>query len=174
VRDYCSGAYIQPLFSGCSPGSGRDVDSSLYGNPDLANREWKLKFADKVDEIVRQLRETKVGDSSPLLEGLQSVAVTSFGPASRQKVENKRVVVLSDMIHNTPALNLYQGAPSARSFIGTPYYAKTRASLRGAAVDVFLIVRDTARQVQQPTLYKFWVDLIQASDGFLKTWEPLQ
>jgi hypothetical protein len=167
-------AVIQPLFSACSPGSGRDVDSRIYGNPELADRQWKQQFANKLDGIVESLKNQAPGDNSPILEGIQSIAVTAFGPSLRQKTPMKRAIIFSDMIHNMPGLNMYRAVPRSDNFIGTPYYAKTRSSLRGANVDVFLIVRDTQKEIQQPALYKFWVEVVQASDGYLKSWEPLQ
>lgn len=165
---------IEPIFMGCSPGTGRDVDSSFYGNPELADRRWKRLFGDKVDLVVTEVQKISPQVISPVLEGIQSVAVTAFGTPLASLASEKRLVIISDMIHHTKDFSMYQGAPSFDTFRETQYYPKVKQSLRGASVDVFLIVRETRRNVQKPPLYKFWVEAIQASNGFLRYWEPLQ
>ncbi|WP_155970067.1 hypothetical protein [Nitrospira japonica] len=165
---------IEPLFFGCSPGSGRDEDNGFYGNPELANRRWKRMFADKVDAVINELQKLPPQQNSPLLEGLQSVAVTSLGSPLAANASTKRILLLSDMIHHTPELSMYKGAPDFVQFKSTQYYPRIKPTLRGAQVDVFLIVRDTQKHVQQPPLYKFWVEFMNASGGFLQNWEPLQ
>ncbi len=165
---------IEPLFFGCSPGSGKDVDSRLYGNPELADRLWKKQFADKIDSVVGELQNILPQDNSPILEGIQSVTVTAFGSPLGEAAPEKRIVLLSDMIHHTSDLSMYQGAPAFDNFKNTQYYLRIKPFLRGAKVDVFLIVRDTRRNVQQPPLYKFWLEFTTASGGFLRNWEPLQ
>lgn len=165
---------LDTLFAGCSPGSGRDVYSWVYGNPELADRLWHRQFADKVDNVSNEIQNLPQENNSPLLEGIQSVAVTAFGSPLAEKVEAKRIVIISDMIHHTTDLSMYSGAPTFDRFKTTQYYAKIKPLLRGAQVDVFLIVRETRRNVQQPPLFKFWVDFFSASEGYLRNWEPLQ
>lgn len=165
---------IDPLFAGCNPGSGRDVDSPYSGNRDLADRQWKKQFASKVDAVVTEIQKLPPQDNSPLLEGIQSVAVTAFGSPMATLVSDKRLVIISDMIHHTPELSMYQSAPVFDRFKDTQYYFRIKPSLREANVDIYLIVRETRRNVQQPPLYKFWRDFATASGGSLRNWEPLQ
>lgn len=165
---------LTTLFAACSPGNGREVDSRLYGNPELADRLWRERFAKEVDTVIAQLSDLVPQDSSPLFEGIQSVAVTSFGTPMGERVARKRFVIISDMLHHTSQFSMYRGAPDFRSFRQVQYYARTKPMLRGANVDVFLIVRDTRRDVQRPSLYKFWVEYLDSADGYLRNWEPLQ
>ena len=165
---------IKPLFAGCSPGSGRDVDNRYYGNPALADRIWHKRFADRVDAVAADIQKLEPQDSSPLFEGVQSVAVTAFGHPLAENAADKRLVIVSDMIHHTADLSMYQGAPTFAKLKNGQYYRRIKPSLRGAKLDVFLIVRETRKDVQQPPLYKFWVEFATAGDGFLRDWEPLQ
>jgi hypothetical protein len=165
---------IQPLFVGCSPGSGKEVDSRWYGNPELADKEWQKKFASKLGEVIEGVRNIKPADASPLLEGIQSVAVTAFGVPLAAKAKERRIIIISDMIHHTSELSMFQGAPEFEKFKGTPYYLRTKSTLRGAQIDVGLIVRETRKNVQQPKLYQFWVKWVDDSDGYLRDWDPLQ
>lgn len=165
---------IEPLFAGCSPGSGREVDSRFYGNPELADRQWHQRFADKVDAVIAEIQKQPPQDNSPIFEGIQSVAVTAFGGPMAEKAKDRRLILFSDMIHHTPELSMYHGAPVFDRFKAAQYYLRIKPFMRGANLDVYLIVRETRRNVQQPPLYKFWVDFAAASDGFLRHWEPLQ
>jgi hypothetical protein len=165
---------IQPLFAGCSPGSGRDVDSRIYGNPELADRLWRKQFADKVDGVLSSLLNMPEAETSPIFEAIQSVAVTAFGTPIAESAREKTLVVVSDMIQHTAELSLYRGAPPFERFKTTQYYLRVKPFLKGANVDVDLIVRETRREVQKPPLYKFWVDFIAASGGYLRDWKPMQ
>jgi hypothetical protein len=165
---------IEPLFAGCSPGSGRDVDNRLYGNPDLADRLWNRQFADKINPTFKKLLDLQPQENSPLLEAIQSVAVTAFGTPIAELATKRHMVLVSDMIHHTTDLSLYQGAPEFSRFKATPYYLRIKPTLRDADVDVFLIVRETRKNIQQPPLYKFWVEHISSGEGYLRNWEPLQ
>lgn len=165
---------IEPIFSGCSPGSGRDVVSGWSGNSELADRRWKIMFADRVDHVIEELQNIPPREGSPILEGLQSVAVTALGAPLALSAPDKRILIVSDMIHHTPEFSMYQGAPSFDQFKNGQYYRRVRASLREAKVEVSLIVRETRRDVQQPPLYRFWLEMTTASNGYLQHWEPLQ
>ena len=165
---------IAPLFSGCSPGNGRDVSNKFYGNPDLADRIWRQQFGERVDAIIEQIEKLPAQANSPLLEGIQSVAVTAFGVPMAESARDKRLIIVSDMIHNGSSLSMYNGAPSFDQFALGSYFPTIRPDLRGARVDVFLIVRDTRRMVQTPALYKFWVDYAARANGYLTNWEPVQ
>ena len=165
---------IEPLFGGCSPGSGREVDSRFYGNPELADRLWTKLFASNVNTVIGQLSSLSPQDNSPLLEAIQSVAVTAFGTPIAENAADKRIIVFSDMIHHTPQMSMYQGAPAFERFKKEQYYLRVKPTLRGANVDVYLIVRETRKNVQQPPLYKFWLEHAADAGGYLRKWEPLQ
>lgn len=165
---------IAPLFAGCSPGSGRDVDSRLYGNPELADRLWQKQFASKVDGVLSNLLDMPESQNSPIFEAVQSVAVTAFGSPIAESARQRTLVVISDMIQHTSGFSMYQGAPPFERFKANQYYLRVKPFLKGANVDVDLIVRETRKNVQQPPLYKFWVDYFAASDGYLRDWTPMQ
>jgi hypothetical protein len=165
---------IKPVFAACSPGKGSDVSSRLYGNPELMDRIWRRSFGDKIDEIIKQLRQLPPGDSSPILEGIQSVTVTAFGAPIARDASEKQLVLISDMIQHNGDYSFYEGAPAFSAFRKEPYYLRIKPDLRQAEADVFLIVRETRKNVQQPPLYAFWVEFFEETNGNLRDWEPLQ
>lgn len=165
---------IVPLFAACNPGSGRDVTSELYGNAALANRMWKETFASRVDAVIAKIQSLPPNDSSPLFEGIQSVAVTAFGSPQVSAGASKRLVIVSDMLPFTPEFSMYAGAPDFQDFEQTQYFARVKPSLEDAQIDVYLIVRETRRNAQRPALYKFWVNYFDRAHAYLRDWEPLQ
>lgn len=167
-------ATIPPLFAACSPGSGRDVESRWYGNPELADRIWHKQFGDQLDALIAKIQGLPSQSRSPIFEAVQSIAVTSFGAPLAEGASSKRLVIVSDMIHYTPELSMYRAVPTFEQFKTSEYYLRVKPDLRSANVDVYLIVRETKHDVQQPPLYKFWMDYFDASNGYLRGWEPLQ
>ncbi|MBT5378978.1 MAG: hypothetical protein HOL08_07985 [Opitutae bacterium] len=165
---------LAPAFSGCSPGSGRDVDSRLYGNPELADRLWSKVFASNVDLVIKEISRSINAQTSPILEGIQSVSVTAFNGLGVSKGGAKKLIVISDMLHSTQEMSMYRGMPSFKMFKKTQYFRSIKPDLENVDVDIFLIVRKTRTDLQRPPLYKFWVEDIAASGGFLKAWQPLQ
>lgn len=155
---------IAPLFAACSPGSGKDVDSKLYGNPDLADRNYTKKFASKLQEVIDGLQKLPPQNSSPIFEGIQSVAVTSLG-TPKSTTARKHVIIISDFIHHTPQLSMYQRAPAFRQFRTTQYYQQIKPQLLGATVDFYIIARETMKDVQKAPLVNFWVEYVTASEG---------
>lgn len=165
---------IEPLFIACSPGNAKDVTSTLYGNPELADRIWHKKFANRLDGVVDRIRKLPDSQESPILEGIQSVSVTAFGDRLAEHAKDKRLIVISDMLHNTHDLSMYKTIPTFPAFKTTSYHARVWQSLRDVSVDVYIIARDTRHDVQKPPLYVFWVDYFEDAGGYLRSWKPLQ
>lgn len=165
---------IQPLFAACNPGSAAAASNPLTTNATLQERIWKKGFADKLDQTLTRLEQLPQSDQSPIFEALQSIAVTGFGTPLAQAARGKTLVVVSDMLHYTSELSMYQGAPEFSNFRATRYYLRIKPDFRDANVDVYLIVRETRKNAQQPPLYKFWNDFVASGSGYLRNWEPLQ
>jgi hypothetical protein len=165
---------IEPLFAACSPGNAKNVASDIYGNRELADRLWHKKFANRLDAVVDQIRKLPDADNSPLFEGIQSVAVTAFGAPPAEHAKEKRLIVISDMLHNTHDLSMYGTVPAFEVFKVTPYHSRIRPSLRDVNVDIYIIARETRHNVQQPPLYTFWVEYFEDAGGYLRNWKPLQ
>jgi hypothetical protein len=173
---------IAPIFSGCSPGKSADMTkvvtdkpNNITENPDLADRNWKRLFGDKIDAAIHNTSTLSPANESPLLEGIQSVAVTAFSSSlAQQATTEKTLIIVSDMIHHTTDLSMYGGAPQFQTFAKTPYWARVRSSLGDVHVKVLLLVRDTRRNVQQPPLLDFWASYAAAGGGSLDHWKPAQ
>ena len=169
-----AGKSTEPLFAACSPGSGTDISSSLYANPALAQQVWQRQFGDKVAKALADALKADPSKTSPLFEAIQFTAVKAFSTPIAQASKNKRLVVVSDMLHNTPEVNFFQGVPRFSQFKQRQYYNAIKPQLHDADVDVMFLVRMTANNVQRPPLYQFWVEFFEDGKGFLRDWTIIQ
>jgi len=139
-----------PTVSLCNPGDGRHL-SWLTSNPDLAKKKWRERFASKIDEIVEEASQAR-GDTSPLMEYIQAIAVDGF----QRKPEKKTLHIISDMRQNTPTFSHY------RSGISYQYFAKSRfneiylADLHDVEVVILDIQRPDKIAAQRRMLIIFW------------------
>lgn len=161
---------LTPIFAACSPGSGEDVDSSLYGNPELADRIWKQRFGDKVAEVVNRLGELAPQANSPILEGVKSVSVTAFGNPLARNAKTKKFILISDLIQNSAQLSMYHGVPDFDAFRHSPYFQETRPALRGADVELVPIEREAASKVQDTRWRDFWISYFQSLNDSVERW----
>lgn len=153
-------------FTACNPGTGADVPSPLIGNPTLADRIWRKKFSDRINEVIGRLITPHEEPTSPLFESVQSIATTEFG-TERAKAVPKRLIIVSDLLQYVHEFSLYSGVPSFEDFKNTKYYRTVRSDLRGADVQILLIRRETRKHVQSGKLIEFWQKYIYDGNGIL-------
>jgi hypothetical protein len=169
-----AGAARDPVFSLCNPGSGADVKSDLSGNRAMENRRFEEAFGARLDMILSEALKVTPTEASPIFEAIQFAAVRSFGGELVREAQSKRLVVISDMLHHSPEFSQYRPTPPHAEFRRSQYYARIKPQLRGATVDMYVIFRDTRRNVQQKPWQDFWVAHFQEGGGTVDGWYPLQ
>jgi hypothetical protein len=149
-----SDALLSAKLAACNPGRGSDIDP-IYGNPALVEKRWQKAFSDKVDEVLGQLLQSQTLATSPIMESIQQIAVQAF---VGQGVDNipKRLIVVSDMLQNTPGFSQYRGSESFEEFRRSPYYIKVRPNLAGVDVTILYLRRLNARHLQGRRHIEFW------------------
>jgi hypothetical protein len=158
----------EPLFEICNPGDGSDV-RVLDGNPAQEKKKFEQRYLKPVLALESQLTTEMPGRRSPILEMIQLASITGF---ARNGIKGeRRLVIISDMIHNTPALSMYKNIPSHTAFSETPYGRKTQAELTGVKVEIHMLMNSP--QVQTPELLNFWAGFIQAGKGRLVLHTPM-
>jgi hypothetical protein len=147
-------ALLQNEFKICNPGRRENIDP-LIGNPSIAERRWKTGFAEPLKKVLDSMLEPNIASESPIMESIQSVALTAF---SGKKLENvpKRLIIVSDMLHKTSEFSCYSGKLDFTSFKNTRYFRKIRSGLDGVRVSIFYIRRETKRSVQGRKHIEFW------------------
>lgn len=169
-----TGADRDPAFSLCNPGSAADVSSELIGNRELASRIWQKEFGSKLDAVLQRALQVTPMEASPIFESIQFAAARSFGAELVRAAPEKRLVVVSDMLHHSAELSMYRQFVTHPEFRRTQYYTRIKPQLRGAAVDLYVLFRETRRNVQQKPWQDFWVAHFAEGDGRVDGWYPLQ
>ena len=86
---------------------------------------------------------TPASDESPIFESIQSIAVRAFG-ALPESNKDRRLVIASDMLQNTPEYSQYHGIGSFEEFKRSQYYRRVRADLRGVEVELYYFAEESA------------------------------
>lgn len=144
------------MFSKCNPGSGVN-ESEITANPRLMRRKWKEQFLTPMQQALDRTLTQAETASSPILSTAQRIAVDHF--------DDKRpghLVLVSDMIENTPDYSQYKGDFSYDQYKQSPAYKKQHSDLRGADVTILYVQRlrmDSGKHI------KFWTDWIRDNHG---------
>lgn len=153
----------RPIVDLCNPGRGEDIDPAV-GNPRLVEQRWRERFSAPIALLLNQLVKANEATTSPIMESIQSIAVSTFGSKTAAEIP-KRLIIASDMLHHTREYSQYTSTPDFKSFRNTPYYRGVRANLRGVEVEIIYIRRDTRRAVQGKAHILFWRDYISDLGG---------
>lgn len=139
----------------CNPGS-PDLADPLISNPVLVQQRWDQQFEGPLDELFTELLHAEEATTSPLMESIQSIAVTSFGKLGRQTVP-KTLVVVSDLLQNTSNYSHYSHVVDFGSFSAdTDAYRALAADLRGVDVEILYLQRKTERAISGNDVVNFW------------------
>jgi hypothetical protein len=149
------GALLQPVVSVCNPGDGAD-QSSLDSNPEMWKRRYQEKFTAPIQDMLDRMRLDEEQKQSPIMEGVQAIAVRDFGPDASKGP--KTLMVVSDLLQNQSGFSLYKDVPAIDTFWPTAYAASLRVNLTGVHVGIFLLHRMKAATRQTDALGKFWID----------------
>ena len=148
-EDYTLNA--KPLVEICNPGTGEDK-SELTANLKQLKRQYSKKFLNPLGEQFQAMTSDKSAKFSPILEMLQMVNLESY---QRHPMDGERhLLIVSDMLHNTPGLRLYKNIPSIEDFQASNYGRKSYLELKGVDVELYLLVNSP--QYQGDELMGFW------------------
>lgn len=158
----------EPLVELCNPGSGENR-SAWTSNVEWARRDYEQKFIKPLMQQADALQGSKPAQASPIFEMLQLVAINGF---RRQDVKGeRRLLLISDMLHNNGSFSMYRAAPVYSSFADTDYGRKTRAALQGVEVELYYLINTP--QFQTRRNQKFWEEYFDKSGARLVEVFPL-
>jgi hypothetical protein len=152
------GALLQPVVAVCNPGDGSD-QSSLDSNPAMWRQRYQEKFTAPIQDMLERMRLDEEQNQSPIMEGVQAIAVKDFGPDAPKGP--KSLMVVSDLLQNENGLSLYKAVPGIDTFWPTPYAASLRVNLTGVHIEVYMLHRLKAAAKQTDALGKFWIDWLE-------------
>jgi hypothetical protein len=158
-----SEALLTPVRAVCNPGKGAD-ESDFSSNTKAILKRYREGFAEPLEVAFETIMTASDAERSPILQSIQSVALTAFGPIERRDVPRKLIVV-SDLLQFTDDINFYKGLPTAEQLIASPAFLAARTDLRGVEVELWMITRVDHAKLQTKKLAELWAEIIAAQGG---------
>ncbi len=166
-EDFKQGA--RPLIEMCNPGDGTGK-SDLTANPRQLRKQYENKFLKPVTEQIDLLVKSQPAKASPIFEMLQLVGINAF---QKHDVRGeKRLILLSDMLHNTPNFTMYSGALDYAAFAASDYGRKSRLQMAGVDVEIHYLIN--APKLQTKRNLKFWEDYFNDAGAKVVSVKPLE
>lgn len=153
-------ALLTPLAAQCNPGRGAQVDP-LLGNPARVERRWQESFEQPVGKALSEALSAPIAKTSPILESIQSVTLTSF-LVPRHREKPRLLVVVSDLLQHTSDLSFYTALPTAERLSKLPAFGRVKADLREVEVELWLVRRDAEASRQGRALIELWQGIFAA------------
>ncbi len=164
--DPVSDRLLDPVITRCNPGTSADV-SELTGNKQAVQKLWEEQFKAPLDRAFESLLTASGAGRSPILESIQSVALTELQtPDVLDKP--RRLVVASDLLQNTDAISFYRGLPHPNQLTTSQAFSRVRTDLGGVDVELWMLQRDDSRVTQPRQLPDIWDHIIERQGGTLR------
>ncbi|GFO73047.1 hypothetical protein BJAS_P3622 [Bathymodiolus japonicus methanotrophic gill symbiont] len=152
-------------FSVCNPGDGSNK-SELTSNKRRIKKNWENQFYNRFTTAVDELTVAHTAIQSPILEMIKFVSVNTFldSPAI-----NKRLIIVSDMLHHTQQYSHYLGSMDYTKFSKTSYALAMQPLLEGVDVQIFYLIREKNISLQNRGHIEFWNQHILVNNGFVSS-----
>jgi len=155
---------LTPVIERCNPGTANDV-SELTGDKEKTAKRWEEQFKAPLDQAFSQITAASGAPQSPILESIQSAALTEL---KTQQSDDKphKLIVASDLLQNTPRMTFYGGRLSAPdATIASDGFRMLRTDLRGIDVELWMLQRPDSASSQPKALRDVWEAMIGAMGG---------
>lgn len=165
-EDYKANA--KPLVEICNPGTGED-QSELTANLKQLKRQYNKKFITPLMQQMQSMVSDQSGKYSPIFEMIQMVSLASF---QRHSVQGeRRLLIISDLLHNTPELSLYKKVPSIEDFLASDYGKRTYVNLKDVQIELYLLFNTP--QYQSEELTDFWQSFFSKTGASMASITPM-
>jgi hypothetical protein len=158
-----------PLVELCNPGAGSGR-SELTSNLTKLRKQYENKFIGPLLGQFEQLVAVRSSDISPIFEMLQLVGLNAFRKHDVQG--ERRLVIVSDMLQNTPEFSMYKGAVDYAAFATTDYAKRTRPELLGVKVELHYLMNKP--QIQTRRNLQFWEDFFENAGAHIDIVRPME
>ncbi|MCX4176699.1 MULTISPECIES: hypothetical protein [Paraburkholderia] len=166
-NDYTATA--RPVFEECNPGDGTGK-SEMNANLSHLKKRFEQGFREPMLRLADELEAKKSSRFSPIFEMLEMTAINGF---RKQNVTGpRRLIIVSDMLHNTPEYSMYRGNFDFDRFHDSDYGRKATADLTGVEVEIEYLLNTPKLQTRRNL--KFWEDYFAAGGAHIVAVRPLE
>lgn len=158
-----------PIAELCNPGTGAEK-SEWSANLRKLRRQYEERFVGPLVKQTEALVSTQSAKTSPIFEMMQLVGINAF--RKHDVRGERRLIILSDMLHNTPQFSMYRGSIDFANFATTDYGKKAQADLRGVEIEIHYLMNSP--QLQTKRNLKFWEDYFDKAGARIVSVRPLE
>ncbi|WP_454741357.1 hypothetical protein [Cupriavidus necator] len=158
-----------PLVELCNPGDGSGK-SELTANLKRLKAQYRLKFIEPVLKQSESLVSTQPAKWSPIFEMLQLVGINAY--RKHDVKGERRLIIMSDMLHNTPQFTMYKGPVDYSAFAASDYGKKAQPELGNVEVELHYLMNSP--QLQTKRNLKFWEDYFAKAGARIVAVRPLE
>ncbi|MDP6097499.1 MAG: hypothetical protein QGG67_16160 [Gammaproteobacteria bacterium] len=151
-----------PSFSICNPGDESD-QGDLTTDQRRLFADWKEDSHDRVVSSLDELVDREAAEFSPIMEMIRYVSnQTRFSSPDIQK----RMIIVSDLIQNTPSYSQHNDSKDFDTIRGTNYLTGVQAFLSGVDVQILYVQRPQLLAIQnRDHIESFWRPYVNLSEG---------
>jgi hypothetical protein len=153
-----------PIAKGYAKHSIKD-ESALTTNINLALLNLNKEFKTPLENAFKSSMNNKESKTSPILESIQSVVITSLGSPDAKKASRK-IVLVSDLMQNTESINFYSEIPDYNSLTKKSDYRKMQVDLSGIVFEIWHINPPDSNN--NTRLLNLWKNIIYGQLGKIK------
>lgn len=161
---------VRPKIGKCYPGGAAEANP-LYQNPQQLQRALEKEFSQPLAEAMLEIAAASDEQaSSPILEMIAAVA-TDTGYSARG---SRRLIIVSDMLHNTPEYSHYRGSPDFASFRRLEYaHNFLDRILDDVQVEILHVRRPRDERYHNRRYISFWEEYFAAVGARLERVQAL-
>jgi hypothetical protein len=159
----------EPVVELCNPGNdaGKDENTS---NLRRLRQQYEKKFAQPLKAQIDNLIATESAKISPIFEMLQIVAINGF---RKHNINGeRRLLVISDMLHNTEELSMFKERPEFSTLFDSAYGRRIQLDLGGVEVELHYLMNYPQFQTKRNA--KFWEDYFEKAGAHVVDVRPLE
>jgi hypothetical protein len=161
----------QPLVELCNPGTGANK-SEYTSNLKKLREQYESRFFLPLMRQAEELLAPKPAKASPILEMVQLVGINGF--RKHHVSGERRLIIMSDMLHNTPppGLSMYERPLDYAEFASSDYAKKVQADLAGVEVEIHYLMHTPRLQTKRNL--KFWEDYFDKAGARVVAVRPME
>lgn len=159
----------KPMVELCNPGTSAEK-SQWTADLKTLRKQYETQFIAPLRKQSEALLTTQSAKVSPILEMLQLVSINAFH--KRDVKGERRLFIVSDMLHNTPEYSMYKGPTDYAAFASTAYGKKSQLELRNVEVEIHYLMNTP--QLQTKRNLKFWEDHFNKAGARIVAVRPLE
>jgi hypothetical protein len=158
-----------PLVEICNPGDGTG-ESALTSNLPKLRKQYQSKFTEPIQKLLESLVARQSAKWSPIFEMMQLVGINGY---RKHAVKGpRRLIVVSDMLQNSPQFSMYQGPVDYATFANSDYGKKAQAELSDVSVELHYLMNRP--QLQTKRNLKFWEDYFNKAGARIVEVRPIE